>query len=139
MFRTEAPTDYANAPVSHDAELHAPPIIGVYLGAAIGYGLGTAGGYGLGLATDPSFVPELLISGHGLVGAWIGGSTTSALGAHLANGRRGSLWFNILATAAAQGLYAYAVMQTPLAYPLVLGAPLVGVATSVAVERRTSR
>jgi hypothetical protein len=139
VFRTDAPTGYTYAPASSNAEGHAPPLAVVFLGAAVGYGLGTAGGYGLGLATDRSFIPENIISEHGLVGAWIGGSTASALGAHLANGRRGSLWLNVLATTAAQGLYTYAVMQTPLADPLILGIPLVGVATSVAVERVTSR
>lgn len=137
VFRTDAPTEYVYTPVSHNVELHAPPLAVVFLGAAVGYGLGTAGGYGVGLATDRSFIPEDVISGHGLVGAWIGGSTTAALGAHLANGQRGTLWLNVLTTAAAQGLYAYAVTQT-LADPLLLGLPLVGVATSVAVERLTS-
>ena len=138
VFRSDEPTGYTNAPVLSNAERHAPPLAVVFLGAAVGYGLGAAGGYGVGLATDRSFIPEYVVSGHGLVGAWIGGSTASAFGAHLANGRRGSLWLNVLATAAAQGLYTYAVMQTPLGDHLVLGVPLVGVTTSVAVERLTS-
>ena len=137
VFRTDAPTGYVYPPVSQGAERHAPPLAVVFLGAAVGYGLGTAGGYGVGLAADRSFIPEDVVSGHGLVGAWIGGSSTAALGAHLANGQRGSLWLTMLATTAAQGLYAYAVTQA-LADPLLLGLPLVGVATSVAVERLTS-
>ncbi len=138
VFRTDAPVGHTNALPSSNAERQAPPLAVVSLGAAVGYGLGTAGGYGVGLATDRSFIPDHIVSDHGIVGAWIGGSTASALGAHLANGRRGSLWLNVLATTAAQGLYTYAVMQTPLVYPLVLGVPLVGVTTSVAVERLTS-
>ena len=138
VFRSDTPSGYTNAPVLSNAERHAPALTVVFLGAAVGYGLGVAGGYGVGLATDRSFIPEYIVSDHGIVGAWIGGSTASALGSHLANGRRGSLWLNVLATTAAQGLYTYAVMQTPLVYPLVLGVPLVGVTTSVAVERLTS-
>ena len=138
VFRTAALVGYAYSPAPPDAQGHAPPLTVVFLGAAVGYGLGTAGGYGLGLATDRSFIPDEIISGHGLVGAWIGSSTASALGAHLANGRRGTLWLNVLATTAAQGLYVYAVTRTPLADYLVLGVPLAGIATSVAVERLTS-
>ncbi|MEP0546198.1 MAG: hypothetical protein ABJF88_04645 [Rhodothermales bacterium] len=138
VFRTEKPPEHARAPASPHAQRRSPPLAVVFLGAAAGYGLGSAGGYGIGLAADRSFIAEDILSEYGLVGAWIGSSTASALGAHLANGRRGTLWLNVLVTTAAQGLYVYAVAQTPAADYLLLGTPLVGVATSVTVERLSS-
>ena len=88
------------------------------------------------------YAPEDLASEDGILGAVVGSSVGAALGAHVANGRRGSLWLSMLASAVAQGLYTYAITRDPLdgrRFAVVLGIPLVGMATSVAVERITSR
>ena len=115
---------------------------GVVLGVAAGYGLGAWAGYSVGRATDRDPADGELVSDNGLWVAWIGSSAGASFGAHFANGRRGNLWLGMLVSAVAQGLYSFAITRGSLDgkhFQLALGIPLIGAATSVAVERLTSR
>lgn len=122
-------TSAQEADVLSDSDSGRPSLGLVALGAAAGYTVGAVAGYGVGQVADRNFVPENIFSEYAVAGIPIGGSFGSALGAHLANGRRGKLWAGVLASAVAQGLYILAITREPLdgrRFTLVLGIPLVG-------------
>jgi len=128
-------TEYVAAHIEPEPEILAGRVV---LGSTIGWGFGLLAGVGTGLLIQPSAGDSYVGAGAWWLGGLVGTSIGTALGAHLANDRRGNFGAGFAGSLLIAPVALLAAALTADVGGLLL-VPAAQIGMSVVIERRTGR